>query len=77
MHYYVPEPATVELHDRLYGRIRASFGAGDHEPDSEQEEVALERLAEQGAAERVYPSLEDPADVLGTLDHNETDEEDA
>lgn len=51
--YHLPDRAVVEFYDALRGRVRAEFDAGEHQPDSEDEEDALDKLVRQGLADVV------------------------
>lgn len=59
--YRLPAPARVVTHDRVLGAVEAAFDAGEVEPRSEQEEVALVFLAGRGLAEAVADEDERPA----------------
>jgi hypothetical protein len=48
--YRLPRPATVELNTALHGPVRHAFAAGDVQPKSEQEQLALDHLVVLGAA---------------------------
>ena len=43
--YHVYEPTRVGMNDSMLGTFEVSFDAGDVEPRSEQEELALAHLA--------------------------------
>ncbi|HXF72681.1 MAG TPA: hypothetical protein VNO79_08760 [Actinomycetota bacterium] len=50
--YHLEEPCRVETCTPLGERFEVTFEAGDHEPRSEREEIALEHLYVCGLATR-------------------------
>lgn len=53
--YHLDQPVVTEFSHALLGRIRVEFEAGRTAPSSEQEALALDRLARLGLATEVEP----------------------